>query len=149
MKYSHSIIINLPRQRVVELFDSEENLAKWQPGFVSYRHLSGKPGEKGAQALLTYKMGRGETEMTETIILNDFPNSFHSTYDARGVHNIQENYFKEIGKDQTEWTSVSEFRFSNLMMRAMGWLMPGAFKKQSLKFMEKFKEFAEGEGAEV
>jgi hypothetical protein len=32
------------------------------------------------------------------------------------------------------------------MMRAMGFLMPSAFRKQSRKFMEDFKTFAESEG---
>ncbi len=146
MKYSHSIQINLPRQRVIELFDSVENLEKWQPGFIRYEHLSGEPGQVGAKAKLLYKMGKRETEMIETITLNELPDKFHGTYEATGVFNIQENYFMQKGPDVTEWKSVSEFKFNSFMMKLIGWIMPGAFKKQTCKFMECFKEFAESEG---
>lgn len=136
----------LPRPKVVELFNNAENLGKWQPGFIRYKHLSGEPGEEGAQAMLVYEMGKRKTEMTETITLNQLPEAFHGTYETNGVLNIQENYFKEKSEGITEWTSVSEFRFSNPVMKIVGWILPGAFKKQSYLFMEKFKEFAESEG---
>ena len=132
---------------MIELFDSSENLAKWQPGFVSYKHLSGTPGEEGAKAELTYQMGKRHTVMVETITHSDFPNAFHGTYETKGVYNLQENYFEETSPNVTTWTSATEFRFSSFMMKMMGWLMPGAFKKQSYMFMEKFKEYAENEGA--
>ena len=35
MRYSCSVTIGLPRERVLELFDSSENLAKWQNGLKS------------------------------------------------------------------------------------------------------------------
>ena len=34
MKHSAEIIIALPHQRVVELFDDPGNLLKWQPGLA-------------------------------------------------------------------------------------------------------------------
>lgn len=146
VKYSHSIEIRLPRQRVVELFDSAENLKKWQPGFISYEHLSGEPGTEGATARMIYQMGQRKTEMTETIRLNQLPEAFHATYETNGVLNIQENFFAEESESLTRWTSVSEFRFSNFVMRIMGWIIPGAFKKQSYLFMQKFRDFAESQG---
>ncbi|MEO2058942.1 MAG: SRPBCC family protein, partial [Mesonia sp.] len=39
--------------------------------------------------------------------------------------------------------SESEFQFSSFAMKVMGFLMPGAFKKQSLKYMKDFKAFVE------
>jgi hypothetical protein len=47
-----------------------------------------------------------------------------------------------IDVNSTKWRSESEFQFSNFMMKAMGFLMPGAFKKQSLKYINNFKAFA-------
>ena len=66
----------------------------------------------------------------------------HMTYDTKGVHNIQKNYFKDEG-DKTRWVSETEFQFSGFGMKLMGFLMPGAFKKQSFKYMQDFKAFAE------
>lgn len=143
MKYKVSIDIALPRNRVIELFDNEENLKKWQPGLLKTEQISGEPGQNGAKMKMWFKMGKREMEMVETITLREFPEKFHSTYDARGVHNIQENYFEEINESTTRWTSVNEFQFKNFSLRLMGWLMPGAFKKQSRKYLEQFKQFAE------
>lgn len=145
MKYSLDITINLPRKRVIELFDNPDNLAKWQPGLLKFEHISGEPGQPGAKSRLLYKMGKRETEMIETVVLRELPDKFHGTYEANGVLNIQENFFEEIDENSTKWTSVSEFKFKSLAMKLMGWLMPGAFKKQSYKFMKYFKTFAESE----
>lgn len=145
MKYSQSIEILIPRQRVVELFNNPENLMKWQPGFIRHEHVSGNPGEEGAKARLVYRMGKRNTEMIETITLNKLPEAFHGRYETEGARNNQQNFFKEKSASVTQWTSVSEFIFSNPVMKIMGWIMPGAFKKQSYLFMEKFKEFAESE----
>nr|BFE81301.1 hypothetical protein GCM10020093_039020 [Planobispora longispora] len=39
--------------------------------------------------------------------------------------------------------SENEYRFGGLLMRLVGLLMPGAFRKQSLQHMQDFKRFAE------
>ena len=57
--------------------------------------------------------------------------------------NIQKNYFKEVDANTSKWISESEFQFSSFGMKLMGWLMPGAFRKQSQKYLEDFKRFAE------
>lgn len=44
MKYELEITINLPRERVIELFDNPDNLKKWQEGLQSFSHRSGTPG---------------------------------------------------------------------------------------------------------
>ena len=49
----------------------------------------------------------------------------------------------EAGPETTLWEQASEYRFSSLLMRLMGLLMPGAFHKQSQQHMQDFKEFAE------
>lgn len=145
MKYTIRIEINLPREKVVSLFLDPDKLHKWQPGFRSYERIAGEAGEVGARARLRYEMGGRDTEMIETVTEGALPEAYHAQYETDGVLNIQENYFNEIASETTEWVSVSEFRFSGFPMKLMGWLMPGAFKKQSEKFMENFKEFAESE----
>ncbi len=143
MKYSNQIEINLPLERVIELFDNGENLAKWQPGLLSFEHLSGEPGQPGSKSKLRYKMGKRELEMIETITLNELPHRMNGTYEANGTLNIMSNRFEAVDNNTTRWVSDNEFQFSNFPMKIMGWLMPGSFKKQSYKYMEHFKAFAE------
>ena len=143
MKYSNEITIKRPLDQVVALFDNSENLKEWMTGLQSLEHLSGEPGKPGAKSKLVFKRGKGLMEMTETITENNLPELFSGTYEVSGTVNIQQNSFKALDEHHTQWISHSEFRFSSLGMKLMGWLMPGAFKKQSKAFMVKFKEFAE------
>ncbi|HNO23164.1 MAG TPA: SRPBCC family protein [Leptospiraceae bacterium] len=76
MKYSVEIEINLPIARVIELFDNPDNLQKWQPGLLSFEHLSGTPGQPGAKSRLTFRMGRGKMIMTETVTVRNLPDEF-------------------------------------------------------------------------
>lgn len=147
MKYTVEIEINLPRERVIELFDSTENLYKWQEGLQSFEHISGEPGQVGAQSRLLFKMGKREIEMVETITKRDLPDEFNGTYDAKGVHNSVNNRFIELDPGRTKWICDVEFQFKGFM-KIVAWLMKGAFPKQSQKSMRAFKAFAE-DGTDV
>jgi hypothetical protein len=128
---------------MLTLLDDPQNMKHWQRGLKSFRQLSGEPGEEGAQMELEYLMGKRHLLLVETVIKRNFPEEFHLTYDAKGVHNIQKNYFEVTSERGCKWISESEFQFSSFPMKLMGWLMPGAFKKQSLAYLSDFKNFAE------
>ncbi|TRO65443.1 SRPBCC family protein [Christiangramia sabulilitoris] len=144
MKYYEEIVINKPRKEVVAKFSDPDNLKHWQKGFVSIKPINGLPGEEGSQNLLKYIMGKREVEMTETILKNNLPDEFSATYEAKGVYNYQINKFTPTMEKTTLWNSYNEFEFSGFM-KIFGWFMPGAFKKQSRKYMEDFKAFVEDE----
>ncbi|MDZ4722758.1 MAG: SRPBCC family protein [candidate division Zixibacteria bacterium] len=146
MKYSVNIDINLPRERVVELFDNPDNLKKWMEGLLSFEHLSGVPGKPGAKSRLKFQMGNREIEMIETITVRNLPDEFSGTFEAKGVFNVVTIKFVPVSANQTKYISEQEFQFSG-MMKAMGFLMPGAFKKQSMKYLTAFKNFAENESS--
>ncbi|HMV77886.1 MAG TPA: SRPBCC family protein [Leptospiraceae bacterium] len=145
MKYSVEIEINLPIARVIELFDNPDNLQKWQPGLLSFEHLSGTPGQPGAKSRLTFRMGRGKMIMTETVTVRNLPDEFSGTYEVKNVFNIVKNRFIALSENKTKYISESEFQFKGFM-RIIAFFMPGAFKKQSQKYLQLFKEFAEKEG---
>jgi len=143
MKYSTEITLDLPREDVIKKLDNVDNMKHWQRGLVSAEHLEGIPGKVGAKMRLRYKMGKRDMELIETITKQDFPNEFHANYNTPGVNNTQQNFFEELPDGKTKWTSHSEFQFSSFMMKLMGFLMPGMFKKQSKKYLNDFKAFAE------
>jgi hypothetical protein len=144
MKYSVSIVINLSREKVVELYDNPNNMKYWQEGFISCELQSGTARQEGAKSRLKYKMGKGEMEMMETIKKRDLPNSFSTTYEAKSVWNEVNDSFEALSDNSTRWLSQHEFRFSGFM-KIIGFLMLGMFKKQSYKYLEDFKRFAEGQ----
>jgi len=142
MEYTTEVVVNVPRDEFIEKMMDPENMKHWQKGLLEFEQLSPNPGQEGAQMSLSYKMGKRQLSMVETIIKKQLPEEMHMTYDTKGVHNIQKNYFRDEG-DKTRWISEAEFQFSGFGMKLMGLLMPGAFKKQSLAYMEDFKAFAE------
>ncbi len=143
MKYSTEIEIDRPRTRVIELFDNPDNLKHWQPGFQSFEHLSGTAGQPGAKSKLVFLHKGRKMEMIETVTVRNLPHEFSGTYDIKGIYNEVRNHFTEIAANKTKWVSHTEFRFSGIGMKIMAALMPGMFKKQSRKFMQLFREFAE------
>ena len=143
MKYQVEEIIDLPLEETVNKLDNPENMQHWQQGLVNYKQLSGTPGEVGATMQLDYDMGKRKMSLTETIIKRELPGEFHTSYETKGVYNLQQNYFEALADGRTKWTSNAEFRFAGIGMKLMGFLMPGVFKKQSKKYMSDFKAFAE------
>jgi uncharacterized membrane protein len=142
MKYTSEIEINKPVDKVVELFDNIDNMSKWMEGLQSFEHLSGTPGQVGARSRLKYKMGKREIEMIETITVRNLPHEFSGTYEAQGVHNIVTNRFTPLPGERTRYSTEQEFQFKGFM-KIIGFLFPGAFKKQTKKYLVAFKDFAE------
>jgi uncharacterized membrane protein len=142
MKYKAEIEINSPIEKAVALFDNPENMGKWMEGLLSFEHISGEPGQPGAKARLKFQMGKREVEMIETITVRNLPGEFTGTYKAKGVFNIVRNSFSPLPGNRTRYETEQEFRFSGFM-KIFAFLMPGAFKKQSLKYLEAFKHYVE------
>lgn len=142
MKYTTEIVINKPIERVIELFDNQDNLSKWMEGLQSFEHLSGTPGQPGATSRLVFKMGKRELEMIETITVRNLPDEFSGTYQAKGVFNIVRNKFIPLSENSTKYFTEHEFEFKGFM-KIIAFLMPSAFKKQSVKYLQDFKTFAE------
>ncbi len=143
MKYTSETTVNIPLHEFVTKLDNPENMKHWQKGLIDFEFTHGIPGEVGAKMKIRYKMGNRDLELIETVTHSEFPNAFHAIYDTKGMHNVQENFFKELPNGQTKWTSKNEFIATNFMFRMMTLLMPGAFKKQSKQYMLDFKNFAE------
>ncbi|MAX82293.1 MAG: hypothetical protein CL843_19215 [Crocinitomicaceae bacterium] len=144
MKYSTTIEVHKPIDEVIALFDNPDNMDKWMEGLVSFEPLSGTPGQPGAKARLKFEMGKRKVEMIETITVRNLPHEFTGTYEANGVFNIVKNKFEKIDEYSTRYTTEHEFQFKGFL-KIMAFLMPGAFKKQSLKYLTDFKTFAENQ----
>ncbi len=145
MKYTITLDVGVPVKKLIELFDNLENMYKWMEGLEKVEHLEGTPGTAGAKSKLIFQMGKRQVEMIETITAKNLPEEFSASYEAPGVFNIISNHFQEIDDSSTRYISEQEFQFQGLAMKVMGWVMPGAFKKQTLKHMMSFKVFAESQ----
>ncbi len=142
LKYTVELDIDRPREEVAELYEDREQLIKWQKGLQSVEHLAGEPGQVGAKSRLTFQIDGRTMVMTETILVRDPPERFERLYETAGVTNTVRHRLVRLEDDRTKWISENEFHFRG-WMRVVGWLMKGAFPKQSLAYLEAFKALAE------
>lgn len=153
MKYTISIEIAMPLEKVAQLLADPATIPKWLRGVVLHEPLSGVHGQVGTQSRVVMEMGQQKFEAIETITrreptdLSRIPKGtvvhFEREIVGEGMWNAARERLTEAGPNTTLWESENEYRFSSLMMRLVGLLMPGAFRKQSLQHMQDFKAFAE------
>ena len=146
MRFTCTIEVNAPISKVAQLFDNKNKLKEWQDGFVSYEPVSGKPGTKGAIARVNYKTGKNTFALTETILVKNMPNEITALYEHKHMTNTMSNIFTALnaGKTRLE-TEIHYTKFNGFVPRLMASLMPGMFKKQTQKWLDSFKVFAEKE----
>lgn len=158
MKYTNSIEIALPREKVVHLVADPAQMPKWLRGLVLHEPVNGVHGQLGTTSRVVFQMGKQRMEATETITrlepadLHAIPSSVVVHYDreivSEGMWQAQRDRIIDAGPDTTLWESESEFLFDGLLLRLMGRLMPGTLRKQSRQHMQDFKAFAE-QGTDV
>lgn len=142
MKYTVSVEIHKPQNEVVELFNNPEHYPKWMKGLLKHEVVKGNFGKEGTISKFLFKMGKREMEMQEEVLKNNLPNEYTVAYKAKGVYNEVCNRFEKLSESKTRVHNDQEFRFKGFM-KIMGWFMPGAFKKQSKKYLLDFKDFVE------
>jgi hypothetical protein len=153
MRYTVSIEIAQPRERVVGLLADPAQMPKWLRGLVLHEPVSGEHGQVGTESRVVMRMGRQEMEAVETITrrepvdLRGLPGDGVVHYEreivAEGMWSAARERFTEAGPDATVWVSENEYRFGNVAMRLLGQLMRRSFRRQSLRHMQDFRAFAE------
>jgi hypothetical protein len=153
LKYTVSTEVALPRERVAQLLADPAQLPKWLRGLVLHEPLNGMHGQVGTKSRVVMQMGQQTIEMTENITrrepadLHRIPRESIVHFDreivAKGMWSAVRDRLIEVGPETTLWESESEYRFSGLLMRLVGLVMPGAFRTQSQQHMQDFKAFAE------
>ncbi len=143
MKYICSVEIDAPIDKVVALWENEENFKEWQDGFESIEHLEGVPHTKNAKSKIVLD-GKVRIELIETILSINLPEEKVALYEHIHMTNTQASRFQTIENNRTRYTSEVEYtKFNGFMIKLMAKLFPGKFKGQSQKWMDQFKTFAE------
>lgn len=153
MKYTNSIEIALPREKVAQLLADPAHLPKWLRGIVLHEPVHGIHGQLETRSRVVMRSGKREIECTETITrrdpanLHEIPKEVVVHFDREivgaGMWSMVRDRLSESDPETTLWESESEYRFNSVAMRLVGRLMPGAFHKQSQQHMQDFKAFAE------
>lgn len=67
MKYTASIEIALPREKVLDLLSDPVHLPKWLRGVVVHEPLNGEHGQYGTESRVVMQMGEQTMEATEIV----------------------------------------------------------------------------------
>jgi len=153
MKYRNSIEIAQPRARVAQLLADPVHLPRWLRGMVLHEPVRGEHGQLGTVSRVVLQSGKQTFEITETVTrrepsdLQEIPREVVVVFEREsvgaGIWSVVRDRLTEIDPRSTLWVSDSEFRFDGVLMRLIGFVMPGSFRKQSQQHMEDFKAFAE------
>ena len=153
MKYRNSIEIAQPRARVAQLLADPVHLPRWLRGMVLHEPVRGEHGQLGTVSRVVLQSGKQTFEITETVTrrepsdLQEIPREVVVVFEREsvgaGIWSVVRDRLTETDPRSTLWVSDSEFRFDGVLMRLIGFVMPGTFRKQSQQHMEDFKAFAE------
>ena len=117
-------------------------MKEWMEGLQKVEHISGEPGKAGAKSKLHFLHKKREMVLTETILEENLPKQIKFSYESPMGYNEVEMEFEPIGDSQVKQINNSYFELKGFM-KIMGVFMKGAFKKQSLKYLDAFKQYAE------
>ena len=146
MNFTCTVDIQVPRSKVVALFEAVEHLKEWQDGFQSLTHLSGEKGKEGAKSKMVYHQKKRVIELEETILVSNFPEEFTGEYVHIHMTNTMQNIFTELDENTTRWTANIEYtKLNGFVVKVLAKLFPSMFRKQTQKWMDQFKAFAERE----
>jgi hypothetical protein len=142
MEYTTDLLIELPRNKVIQFFDNTAYASQWQPGIKSLKLIDGTDREAGARYRIVYEGRKGDLTVEERVLKRNLPDEYTVFQRSRGVKNTIKHIFFETAPQQTMWRTVNHFRFGG-MMRLMAPFMKSAFSSNTLLHMERFKIFAE------
>ena len=144
MKYKCTVEINSPIEKVVNLWSDEDHFEKWQDGFHSIECIEGEANSVGAKSRILLQQGKKKMELIETILTNDLPNEKKAMYEHIHMTNTQTTKFESVSEGRTLYISEVEYtKFNGFIPNLMAKFFPSVFKKQSQKWMNQFKMFAE------
>ena len=140
MKFNYVVVINKNIKDVSTTFKDPKAMKACQEGFVEIIPLTGEKGTKGATEKLVYK----KFDLIETILENNLPIFFYAKYDHKHTSNTMSVKFKEITPSVTEYHAEIEYiAFRGLIVKLISKIAPSFFKKQVMKWMDRFKVYVE------
>lgn len=144
--FTCEVFIDLPKSKVVELFNDPDNLQHWQDGFLDFKHMEGEPGAVGSTAQMEYKMGKGKMIIHEEILSNNLPDEFTGKYTHTHTTNTMKNEFIALSENETHYKAEVNYSRLSGLLKVMLFFKKDMLQNPVQKWMNQFKEFAESRG---
>ncbi len=142
MKLVSQIDIDRPIDVAKRLMADPANSKKWMADLEAYEPLSGKPGQPGSTARMTFRSGRSTMAFVVTAKASDAADTLRSTLEGPNMTIETVGRFETLGSAKTRYTFEQDFIFKG-PAKLFGFIMRGAIKKQQEQHMQGFKRFAE------
>lgn len=142
MQYSVSNTIQKPLEAVIQKFKEPNGALHWMEGVPKIEHLSGIPGEVGAKSDFHFLHKNKAMKISEEILEQNLPSQIKFAYQSPMGRNTVEMLFETLPDGNVKQSNNTSFELKGAM-KLFGFLMKGMFKKQSLKYMDGFKAYAE------
>lgn len=140
MKFHLETEIQKPIDEVVQLFTNRDLMSRWQPGLI---HNEIKKGHSENRTYnLTYRIGRRNLVITETILEDSLPDHYLVKFRLKGIRNTVKHQFKPQEKNTTRWIAEYDYSFRGLMW-LISFNMNAGLEQQSKMIMRNFRSFAE------
>lgn len=142
MRYSVFNIIHKPLEEVITKFTDTEGAKEWMPGLQHYERIQGEAYKSGTITEFHFLHKGREMKLKETILEENLPDQIKFSYESPMGYNEVEMLFEQLADGSTRQTNNSYFEFKGVM-KYLSFLMKGMFKKQSMTYLNGFKEYAE------
>lgn len=141
MKSTVEIEINMPQQRVAELFADPGNNPKWMPDLDRYEPVSGEQGIPGSTYRLVPKTGK--MVFLATVVARNIPHELSLVLEASNVRVFITGKLIAVSATRTKLISEEIFTFKGLFNSIFGFFAQNAIKAAHRGHIEEFKKFAE------
>ena len=144
MKSVFEIEVNVPQEKLAELFADPENYKKWMGDLEGYEIISGKPGMVGSKYRLMQKNGDKNTDFIATVTASNLPNEFSMNVEEPNVAQVSvTGQFVVLSPEKTKFISKEEFKFKGISNKIGGLLYQRSIKGDHHRYTMNFKHFAE------
>ena len=142
MKSVFEIEVNVPQEKLAELFAEPENYKKWMGDLEGFEIISGKPGMLGLKYRLMQKNGNKKTDFIATVTASNLPNEFSMTIQEPDVAQVSvTGQFVALSADKTKLISKEEFKFKGISNKIGGLLYQQSIKGDHHHYTMNFKHF--------
>ncbi len=142
MKYTSEIIIDLPIEKVVSVFNNQDYMFEWMEGLKKVTPLTRIQGEIGSRMEMYFEIGKRKMHIIETILDKKLPQHMICKYNSFGMESTVSIHFEAIETVKTKYSTISNYKFKGLF-KLMSIFSSKVFKNQSYKYLADFKEFVE------
>lgn len=115
---------------------------QWMEGLQKIERLSKNPYEVGAKSKFHFLHKNKKMVINETILEQNMPHQIKFGFTSTMGYNEVEMVFEQLNETSTKQINNSYFALRGIM-KLIGPLMKSMFKKQSMKYLNAFKEYAE------